>query len=434
MNQSKHSSAIINRQNTIELLRLIWRHGEISRAELAKISGLSAPTVSRIVERLITVEGLVRDQGVSESPQGRGGGRPPNLLVIDGENAFIVGVDLSIEQIQGVITDLHAQVRIRLDEAIPAGIAFPEAMHRANTIIRRMIDKAGIRPASICGVGIALTGLLGDHHAHATRPGASTATSFPLALRFPWRETQCDWEFGDLAGLPFFFSNTAHALANGELWFGQGSRFDNFVCINVRRDSLATGIVIDGRPISGVSSHGGGFGHLTLDKNSPLQCRCGNYGCLEVLATGRGLEHNAAERLKSGEKSRLSTMTGGHPERINDRMIFEAARKGDKLAQAVLDEAAEYIGVGIAGAINLFQPQAIIVGGLQVDQAGESFFQRIQQTARQRAIDVMAKNVEVLPMSRAGDTVLFGAVSLVLQQVLNLEIPLPSRVSPARPL
>jgi predicted NBD/HSP70 family sugar kinase len=428
MNKSTHSSAQISHQNTIRLLRLIWENKTISRADLVKRTGLSAPTVSRIVDRLINKEGLVIDEGASSAPQGRGGGRPPNVLVFNGRANFIVALDVGFDQIQAVVTDLHAETHVRLVEPTRPEGGFQSVMSRCNRLITRVLGEASLAPDRVCGIGVALTGLLGRHTAFAAQPAAARhPAGFQLDLRFPWRQERVEWLVEDLHGLPVFFGNVAYATANGELWFGQGRQFQNFVCVNVRRESLCSGIVLDGRPIAGLSGHGGGIGHLTLEKESELLCACGNHGCLEALATGRGLESAGRRRLAEGADSSLRAMCEGDPDRLTEQMILRAARGRDPLACSLLDQAAEYIGLGIAGVINLFDPQAIFLGGSQISEAGPEFFQKIRQTALSRSIEIMARGINVHPMRHGSDTTLMGAVSLVLEQVLDLRIPLPSR-------
>jgi predicted NBD/HSP70 family sugar kinase len=430
MGQNKQNSIAISNRNIFQLLGLIWQNKTVSRANLAKLTGLSAPTVSRIVDRLINVEGLVIDEGVCKPTQGRGGGRPPNQLAFRGQDSFLVGVELGFSQMQVVATDLYAKEYARRVEPTRAEKGFDQAMRRANELILGVLKDAGIAPGRVCGIGIALTGLLGDHTSFATQPAPPKSTEFPLQLRFPWGEDHVCWDMKGLHGLPVFFSNMAHSTASGELWLGQGRRFSEFICVNLRRESLVTGIVIGGRPISGLASHGGGIGHLTMQKESELVCLCGNRGCLEALIAAGGLEYAARQRLGKGVDSLLRGMCDGDPARLTESMIYRAAREKDPLACELLDEAAEYIGLGIAGSINLFHPQAIFLGGSQIAEAGEAFFERIRRTALSRAIEIMARDVQFLPMRLGSDGALLGAVSLVLEQVLNLRIPLPTRHQP----
>ncbi|MHB8094579.1 MAG: ROK family protein [Candidatus Aminicenantales bacterium] len=149
-------------------------------------------------------------------------------------------------------------------------------------------------------------------------------------------------------------------------------------------------------------------------------CDCGNFGCLEALASGNAIAKAARARLQAGAESVLRKMCGNAIEGVTAEMVADAAKKKDPVAWDVFSQAAEYLGIGIAALINLLDPDAVIIGG-GVAQAGDLLFDIVRKTVSLRALNKIADNAVILPASFGMKAAAMGAVALVLNKVINLE-------------
>ena len=399
----KGSSQYINRLNKIKILNLIRESGSISRADIAKSSGISAPTVTRIVESLINEAGLIQEIGEGASK----GGRRPTLVEFAGLDNFVVGVDLGTTHIYGVLANLNAEViaEVRYETRVEDGL---------ETIIERTIDALcdlrnhpKVHGKRIFGIGMAVAGLVDrERNILAYSPD------------FHWVEADIIELMRKRCDLPIIFDNVTRVMALGELFYGIGRDVKNFVVVNVGY-GIGAGIIINGKPLFGSRGMAGEFGHVTLDKDSPVVCECGNSGCLEALASGRAIALAARNRIAEHAKTKLVELCENAPERLTAKMVADAAEAGDALSLSVFTEAAEYLGIGIAGLINLFNPQLVVVGG-GVSQAGDLLFDTIRTVVQKRSLEKTAKDVQIIQASFGKDSAVMGAVALILNQVLQL--------------
>src|SRR5512135_1600470 len=397
------NAKFISEINKIKIINLIRDSDGISRAELAKTSGLSAPTVSRIVETLIH-EGLASEIGAGESR----GGRRPTLLKFSGVDSFIIGIDLGTTNIYGVLTDLDAKVIAEIRRPTQVEEGFAKVMERTSGIIAELRDHLGPRQARVCGIGMAIAGLINRE-----------LNIVEFSPDFHWHNVDIRAGLGQDPDTPVIFDNVTRVMALGEMWYGAGRDFRNFIMINVGY-GIGAGIITQGAPLYGLKGLAGEFGHITLEKDSDVQCECGNFGCLEALASGNAIAKSAQKELRAGAVSILQECCEGDPSRVTAEMVADAAKRGDGVAWSVFDRAAEYLGLGIAGLINLFNPEAVFIGG-GVAQAGDILFDKVRKTVQARALKKTSGAVSILPATFGLRSAVMGAVSLILSGVVNLD-------------
>jgi glucokinase-like ROK family protein len=392
----------INRLNKVKVLKIIRTTENLSRADIAKISGLSAPTVSRIIEDLLA-EGLVREigEGVSQ------GGRRPTLLKFSDQKNFIIGIDLGTTNIYGVLSDFDAKIiaEVRTPTHIEEG--FAGVMKRTADVIAELIAEPSVANKRIYGIGMAVAGLINRKR-----------NIVEFSPDFHWHNVDVVESLSRVHHYPIIFDNVTRVMAMGERWFGLGKQSKNFICVNVGY-GIGAGIIIDGKPLYGPLGMAGEFGHITLDKDSFVQCECGNYGCLEALASGNAIAKSAHKRLLEGERSLLLEMCGGEISKVTAEMVANAAKQGDGVAWNVFERAMEYLGIGIAGLVNLFSPEAVVIGG-GVAQAGDILFEKVRKTVNARSLNMISSNVLIRPATFGLKTAVMGAVSLILSEVVSL--------------
>lgn len=228
-----------------------------------------------------------------------------------------------------------------------------------------------------------------------------------------WEDTPLAARLQAELGAPVAVDNDANVAALGEYTFGAGRG-----CASLLYLTISTGIgggwVLGGRIWNGADGMAGEIGHVVVRPDGAA-CVCGKRGCLEAEACGWGIAAKARARLMAGEQptigegARLLALAGGRPEAVTAQMTAQVAAAGDALAQAVLDDAAEALGTGLGGALNLMNPERVVLGG-GVTKSGARWWQIVRATARRHALPQI--RVEIVPAALGDDAPLWGAVAL----------------------
>jgi glucokinase-like ROK family protein len=395
----------INKMNKIKIINLIRNNEGISRADISKKTGLSAPTVSRIVENLIN-EDLVHEIGEGESH----GGRRPTLLKFLDHNNFIVGIDLGTTNIYGVLSDFNAKIIAEVRKPTYVEQGFKSIMERTSDIIDELRNHHAAKGAKIYGIGMAVAGLINREK-----------NIVEFSPDFHWHEVDV---VGTLSlkhnDIPIIFDNVTRVMALGEVCYGLGKEFKNLIFVNVGY-GIGAGIIINGKPLYGPLGMAGEFGHITLEKNSPIQCDCGNFGCLEALASGNAIAKAAQNELNAETNSVLLDICQGDISKVTAEMVANAAKQGDPFAWNIFNKAMEYLGLGIAALVNLFSPEVVVIGG-GVSQAGDILFDKVKKTVNARSLNKISSEVIIKPATFGMKAAVMGAISLILSEVLNFHL------------
>lgn len=385
------------------VLNVIKKNKKISRSELGKQTGLTPPSVTRIVDELILKDGLVESLGVGSSS----GGRPPVIVKFKNDNNLIIGIDLGATYIRGCLVDLNAN--------FISEIQVPTELEKGfYSIIDKMvgvIDKLRSRrepDSKIWGVGIGVAGLVN-----------SDTGIIESSPDFQWSDIDLRKELEGKIDLPFFYDNSTRLMALGELKMGKKANQKNFAVINLGY-GIASGLVVEGNLVRGFSGFAGEFGHISVDTDSSVQCKCGMYGCLEALASGRRIAALGKEAMAAGNSETLKELCKGNEDRITAELVAIAAKRGDGAALQIFDEVAEYLCKGIGVISNLLNPETVYIGG-GVSLSGQFLFDLISEKKKKYLLPSNAE-VEILPSSFGDQATSLGAVGLVLEKVLNLEL------------
>jgi predicted NBD/HSP70 family sugar kinase len=210
-------------------------------------------------------------------------------------------------------------------------------------------------------------------------------------------------------------NNDADLGALGEWAAGSGRGEGNLAYIKVGT-GIGAGLLINGQIYRGVTGSAGEIGHLTIDENGPL-CTCGNQGCLEALAGGHAIARQAQEAVRKKERTQLATISP--VESITAREVADAARRGDLIAQQILQQAGLHIGIAIAGMVNLFNPGLVVVGG-GVAQIGDLFLEPMRQAVQKRSLPASVRAVRISTAVLGRRSSSMGAVIQALTIALHL--------------
>jgi glucokinase-like ROK family protein len=402
---AKLNAIYTNTTNKIKVLDLIRNSTVISRADLVRKTHLSAPTITRIVDSLINREQIVENVGTGNSA----GGRPPSLIRFSGSEKFVIGIDLGATHVDGIIANLTADIisEIRIPTLMNGG--YNEVIHITAQLISDLVERSGIQSSKILGIGMAVAGLVNRKR-----------KIVEVSPDFGWHDVDIVADLQNSVPYSVVIDNVTRVAALGELHFGHGKKYNNFVFINVGY-GIGAGVIVDGKPYIGAHGTSGEFGHIVIDPHSTARCLCGETGCLEALASGRGIAMAAQQRLRGGEESVLSDLFGADPSYISARAVADAAADGDELSLSVLQSAFRYLGLGVVNLVNLFDPDAIIIGG-GVAESGELLFETIQEVVSERSLSRHSRELKIVPASFGLKASVMGAVSLVLGEVLSFRM------------
>lgn len=214
-------------------------------------------------------------------------------------------------------------------------------------------------------------------------------------------------------GFPVWLRNDVDLGALGEHRFGAGRGFQQLIYLALGT-GIGGGVILDGQLLSGTRVSAMEAGHMVVSPGGP-RCNCGREGCLEVLASGTAIARRAAERLSRGEQSRMIEMVKG-VERITAELVARAANKGDRVAQQVLQEAGEWLGIGVVNLILLFDPEVVIIGG-GVAGAGDFLLEPVRQAVRRWVVPYFEREVPVVQSQLGANSNLMGAVALALDEI-----------------
>ena len=217
--------------------------------------------------------------------------------------------------------------------------------------------------------------------------------------------------------LPVVAENDATLGAVGEHAYGAGRGCGNMVYMTVST-GIGGGVIINDSLYTGTSGFGGEIGHMTIDRNGHL-CNCGNVGCLEALASGAALARIAQERLRAGENSLMLDLAGGEIGETDARIVVQAAKRGDSLAQSIMQEAVLSLACGIISLMHIFDPELIVIGG-SLGQNLEEFMPIIESEVKNHSM-AHFQGAFPIAMSQLGDDVsLLGAAALVFSRTGEL--------------
>jgi len=383
-----HNPQAARDHNRALILRLIRDAGPTSRAELARLSRLSKPVVTDIVD------GLIRFKLVKETTKGEAVlGRKPILLDINREALWVMGIDLSRNHVDLLITDLLGEPQRKMSRRVSfedEDAGYPE---RVVKYVTDIIRDSGVDPARIAGIGIGYPLPL----SHAQRMIVSEGQVVG------WKTVRLKELIQKEFDVPVYLDNDANVAALYEKWYGQASEFKDFLFVLVG-NGVGCGIVIGGNIYRGTHGIAGEIGHMSIDPNGP-RCLCGSRGCLETLVSvPRLLSLVLEEDVKAGREGGVPTL----------EQICERAARGDAVVVDKIREMSEYLAIAITNLVNTFNPEAVVVGGAMA-RLGESLRTPLLGALASRAHPLFADKTKVVLSNYSEEAVARGAAMLVIE-------------------
>jgi predicted NBD/HSP70 family sugar kinase len=372
--------ALVGKLNERQVLRVIQARGPLSRAEVARESGLSPPTVSKAVASLLKA-GLLEEADASEPARGR----PAPRLRLATTSAQVLGVTIDAGHCTVVSAGLDGELHPTLG-SVHTPATYPELLAALEAKARALMAKPGV---TTLGLGICLPGLV-DY-----RKGCGV-----LSPNVPMTDGRCP--AADLAarlGVECVLLQESHALCLAERQYGLGKGLDNFAMLDVGT-GVGLGVMSGGRLLTGHSGLAGEIGHITAVADDGRACGCGNRGCLETVASDLALARRASEKL-------------GRAVDVDE--VIDLLKAGRVDLADELRAAVRYLAVGVAAVINLFNPATLFIH-TRLFEVGPDLFAEVVGLARERALPPSFADCRVVPAKGSKRQ---GAVAGIIQHLTN---------------
>ena len=345
------------------ILRLCIQSGEYSIAALSEQINTSVPTVTKLIGELMD-EGFMIELGKS----GTSGGRRPSIYGLNPEAGYFIGLDIRHTHASIAVTDFKGGL-VCFEDNIPFILEIDEAcLHTIAKNIRDFFVEHDLDWNRVLGMGISVAGRVNP------KTGYSNLYSFDP-------DRPINKILSEDLDIPVVIENDSRAMTYGEYLSGVVKKERNVLFVNVSW-GLGMGMILDGRLYYGTSGYSGEFGHFPLLDNDQI-CRCGKVGCLETGASGSALVRMISEQLQAGRASSLSRIFKDQG-KVNLNDIFKAVQEEDILTIETIEKIGANLGRGLAGLINVFNPQLVVLGG-KVAMAGDYLLLAVRSAVKRHA-------------------------------------------------
>ena len=370
----------VGKWNEREVLRVIQARGPLSRAEVARLSGLSAPTVSKAVSSLLQA-GLVEESAALEPARGR----PALQLRLATANVQVLGVVIDAARCEVVSAGLDGLLHPE-GRSIATPATYPKLIDALAKQCESLMKTGSI---TTLGLGVSLPGLIDDR-----RGLGVLSPNLPITNG---QRPAADLE--ERLGLPGLLVQESHALCLAERDYGLAVGLEDFAIMDVGA-GVGLGVMSGGRVLNGHSGLAGEIGHITVVAEGGRACGCGNTGCLETVCNDAAFAHRVGRKL--------NRIVG-----VDEALALVQSGRGPLAGE--LHETAKYLSIAVAAVINLFNPATVFVHS-RLFAADDGLFQRVVDLTAKRALGPSFADCRI---SRAKGTKLQGAVAAAVQHLTN---------------
>lgn len=404
MSQQSHyrtgDQALIRQINLSVILQHLRESASISRATLAKITGLNKTTVSSLVSELIENQ-FVREDGLESGAVGR----RATLLRLNPAAGCIISGEIGVDFISVIAADFAAKVFWRDQTKIDPAMDQDAIAEQFAALLRQALDQGLSSCRVLLGVAVGLPGLV------------DLASGMLLfAPNLGWKDVPVRTILQQKFDAPVYVDNEANLAALGEHYFGAAQGYQEVLYISAGV-GLGGGVVHNGQMCRGVTGMAGELGHMTMDPGGEL-CSCGNRGCWETQVSQQALFRWVRRAIDAGRTSRLSQAVNGDFSRLTVPIIADAARAGDAVAREALDAIGHSLGIGIASLVNALNPELVVFGGI-LSLAWQFLQPAVTEEMQRRSLRWNREATQVVLAQHGFDACVMGGLAQVLQDILR---------------
>lgn len=389
---------LVKETNLTLIYNLILKQEPVSRAELAQTTRLSPTTVSSLVEELLS-QGIILETGAGTTSTS---GRKPIMLEINPIGRYVISVILMEKSIEGYLYDLRCS---KLSTQKADISSFEDIDKKIISIIEVLTNENSISEDKLEGIIIGVPALI-DYETNSVISSSvlpiENNNNFIEAIKQRYSNTH------------IILENESSLYAYAEQIYGSESKVGNLVFMDINL-GIGSGIIINGKMYTGSYGLAGEIGHISIDMNGP-KCKCGNKGCLEVMAGIPAMIQKVIFGMMSGRNSVINNFTNGDFNKINVEILKMAIDMKDEMVMEVLEEIAVKLSFGINNIINLFDPEVIVIGG-EITKLGPQFLEYINTSLN--SIELVAKRnkVKVKYSSISGNGAALGGARYILDRM-----------------
>lgn len=379
------------------VLRVIYESGTISRADIARATGLTRTTTSHAVAELMD-EGLVAEGGQGPSA----GGKPPTLLHVVDDARYVIGVDVTGYAVRGSVYNLRGKAVHYVCLPLP-----PDNGVMALDLIYTLIDQLiSLADRPLLGVGLGVPGLLDAQRGIIHQ-----------AVNLGWQELPLRDMLKQRYDLPVYLANDSQAAALAQFTFANGDKLDNLAVILVGR-GISAGLVTHGQLFHGGSHSGASeIGHVRVVEGGEL-CACGHYGCLETVASQGAVVRWAQTIFRNHPDSKLHQVAPD-ADAVDIEAVLRAYRAGDEALSQMVLQIGRYLSIGVANLVSVANTPLVVLTG-SVPRFGDDLVQSIKSEMKQRCLATLADRTEVKLSELGEEIVMLGAAALLLTNELGV--------------
>ena len=387
--ETGHRSATVRRANLSVIMRELHRSGGSSRSDLVDHAGLTRSAVRDLGGELASL-GLAREErAVSRGRPGRPSawGRP------EPTGAVVLALEIAVDSLAVAAVGLGGQVSDEVRAERRRGrVSFDQTVEDLTALARAVRDRMPERDTLI-GIGVAVAGIVRRSDGFVRLAPNLGWTDVPLGVRVAEAMTP---------GPTVSVANEADLGALAELWRGAAVHKRDVLFIS-GEVGVGGGLIVDGRPLMGTSGYGGEVGHIPVNP-AGVACRCGSFGCWET-EVGEGMLLTRAGRSPGGGREAVDA-------------VLEEAAAGSPAAIAALEEVGRWLGVGLAGLVNVFDPELVVLGG-RLERIYPFVITALRNELERRALPVSRQLVSIVPARLGGNAALLGAAELAFEPLLS---------------
>jgi predicted NBD/HSP70 family sugar kinase len=384
----------LRRLNRLRVIRALRDEHQISRADIARRTGLSRSTVSSLVADL-QADGLVVERPEPGLAHGSQGGRPPIMLSFDASAGAAVGIDFGHSHLRVAVSDLASTILAERSRPLDTDQDAQQGLDAAADLVADTLADAGVARSAVLGAGMGLPGPIGSGE-------GVVGTS---AILPGWIGMTAEAEMRRRLDIPVMVDNDANLGALAEAAFGAGRDAGDLVYLKVS-SGIGAGLILNGRLYRGSGGLAGELGHVLVNPDG-IVCRCGNRGCLETVAATGAL---------------IDLLRRSHGEDLTVQAMLDLAHAGDAGCRRVIHDAGRALGQVVATLFNVLNPELVVVGG-ELARAGELLLAGVRESVARSALPEASRGADVVVGTLRDRAQVLGALALVVSEADRALVP-----------
>lgn len=383
-------------KKNLQILDTIRKKGPIARAEISRLIGLNIVTVTSYIDQYIK-KGVIKEVGIDVSS----GGRKPTLVDLNPSTIFLIGVGLNVVDMIVVLCNLKGEIvfSVKKERPLKGGEALVNEM---TLLVEELIQKSKVDTAKVHGIGIGLPGIFNRDTSTVRWPVGLLDEDLSITVSI-------HGTFEDKFGIPTFVDNDANAAVFGEEWYGKGLGVQHAIYLY---SGNGCGFIINGQIYRGTNGCAGEW-LFDLEQEKP------RLSVVEAYKSGlwsldMGVAAQAQSAYESQQNSKIYALVKNDIKKITIMTVAQAAEMSDVFASGLLEEAGTRLGRKAAFLVNLFNPEALIIGG-GIETGGSVFLDALRDCVKQMAIPEATEKLRIIPSQLGENGVALGAAALVAQ-------------------